>query len=300
MMAAAVLYGAFLMRFALFLLGAVITLLASGCAGVQRVSKLAAIPAPVITSDAVRESLPNDYLRVSFLPAGVKVTSLSRPGAIRAFTTATPLFVPPLKLSDLPYYSGLVNDDTKVLVAMRCKPPHPEVVDAVLATWPNVFAAIQRDVPLESSSCTSDTANTATQAACFAKNYSDPPQTTVPSSLAHTFSYAGTIYDTDHAALAKWLQDNYGIFPAFSGIGYSVKDSYSLGSQPMNSQQILVKSISSEYILKNVSLSDAGCHCISVAPYPERSQDRLDPDFIDKVGGDGTCTSVESLKKSKH
>jgi len=36
---------------------------------------------PIVVSDAVRESLPNDYLRVSFLPAGVKVTSLSRPGA---------------------------------------------------------------------------------------------------------------------------------------------------------------------------------------------------------------------------
>lgn len=48
--------------------------------------------APVVVDDTVREAQPNDYLRVSFVPAGVKVTTLSRPGALRAFATATPLF----------------------------------------------------------------------------------------------------------------------------------------------------------------------------------------------------------------
>jgi hypothetical protein len=96
-------------------------------------------------------------------------------------------------------------------------------------------------------------------------------------------------------ALAKWLQSNYGIYPAFAGTGYSVKDSYSLDTQPMTSQQIMVKSISSEYILKNVSLADAGCRCISVAPYPGRSNDPVDPDFIAQAGGDGVCKSVDRL-----
>jgi len=282
------------MRFALSLACAAVALLASGCAA-HRVSAVSAVPPPVVVADQVRESLPNDYLRVSFLSPGTRVTSLSRPGALRAFATATPLYSPPLKLEELPYYSGLVNDDKNVLVAMRCRPPHPETVDALLATWPNVFLAIQRDVPLNPDACTAQSSDTATQAACFAKAFSDSPATAVPTSLAHTFSYAGILYDSDHAALAKWLQDNYGIFPAFSGMGYSVKDSYSLSSQPMTSQQILVKSVSSEYILKNASLADAGCRCISVAPYPGRSSDRLDPDFVAQKGGDGVCKSVERL-----
>jgi len=122
----------------------------------------------------------------------------------------------------------------------------------------------------------------------------------VPSALARVFSYAGALYDAEHAPMAKWLQDNYGIFPAFAGSGYSVKDSYSLTTDPMSSQQILVKSVSSEYILKNVSLSEAGCRCISVAPYPVRSEDRLDPDFITKEGGDGACTSVPRLRANSH
>jgi hypothetical protein len=285
------------MRFALSLICASIALLASGCAA-RRVTVATAVPPPVVISDTVREVQPNDYLRVSFLPAGVEATSLSRPGALRAFATATPLFSPPLRIEELPYYSGLVNDDKNVLVAMRCRPQHPEKVDAMLATWPDVFLAIQHDVPLDPGACMGEPSNTATQAACFAKGFSDPPAASVPTALAHTFSYAGTLYDADHTKLAKWLQDNYGIFPAFSGIGYSVKDSYSLSSQPMTSQQILVKSVSSEYILKNVSLSDAGCRCISVAPYPGRSNDRLDPDFIAKAGCDGACKPVGRLEVS--
>jgi hypothetical protein len=243
--------------------------------------------------------LPNDYLRVSFLPAGVSVTSLSRPGGIRAFATATPLYVPPMRLKDFPYYSGLVNNDANLLVAMRCRPPQPEKVDAVLATWPNVFLAIQRDVPVDAATCSGPPAATATQVACYAHAFSDPPATIVPSALAHVFSYAGALYDAEHAPLAKWLQDNYGIFPAFAGSGYSVKDSYSLSSEPMTSQQILAKSVSSEYILKNVSLADAGCRCISVTPYPGRSDDRLDPDFIARAGGDGACTVVHRLRTTK-
>lgn len=282
------------MRSAFFLVCSCLGFFAIGCAA-HRAGTANLVPAPVVISDSVRESLPGDYLRVSFLPGGTAVTSLSRPGALRAFTTATALYSPPLELADMPYYSGLVNGDEKVLVAMRCRPPHPEVVDAVLATWPNVFLAVQRDVPLTSNACAATSTDAATQMACFAKAFSDPPATKVPSSLAHTFNYAATLYDADHAALAQWLQSNYGIYPAFSGMGYSVKDSYSIDKQPMSAQEVLVKSVSSEYILKNVPLADAGCRCISVAPYHGRSNDPVDPEFISQAGGDGVCKSVDRL-----
>jgi hypothetical protein len=277
----------------LSLSGAVIFVL-SGCAA-HRVATPSSVATAVVVSDGVRQASPNDYLRVSFLPAGVEVTSLSRPGALRAFTTATALYAPPLKLADFPYYSGLVNDDAKTLVAMRCRPPRPETVDAVLATWPNVFLAIQRDVPFQPGACDRQPADAATQMACFARAFSDPPAAAVPASLAHTFSYAATLHDGGHAALAQWLQNNYGIYAAFAGTGYSVKDSYTLATQPMTSQQILIKSISSEYLLKNVSLADAGCRCISVAPYSGRADDPVDPDFIAQAGGDGACKPVNRL-----
>lgn len=156
-----------------------VTLLLSGCAA-HRASMAPAGAAPVVISETVREALRGDYLRVSFLLAGVKVTTLSAPGALRAFTTATTLYSPPLELADMPDYSGLVNVDEKVLVAMRCRPQHPETVDAVLATWPNVFLATQRDVQLNPGACSAESANTATQMACFAKAFSDPPAAKVP------------------------------------------------------------------------------------------------------------------------
>ncbi|HWF04283.1 MAG TPA: hypothetical protein VHA06_11375 [Candidatus Angelobacter sp.] len=283
------------MRSAFFVACSAVILL-SGCA-VHRTGAANSTQAPVIVFNSVRESLPGDYLRVSFLPAGVAVTSLSRPGALRAFTTATVLYLPPLKLAEMPYYSGLANNDQNTLVAMRCRPTNPETVDAVLATWPNIFSAVQRDVPLPPGACDAPK-DTATQMACYAKGFTDHAVTKVPPALAHTLSYAAMLYDNDHIPLAQWLQNNYGIYPAFSGLGYSVKDSYSLDSQPMTSQQMLVNSISSEYVLKNVSLADAGCRCISVAPYAGRSNDLIDPDFIAKAGGDGTCKTVDRLSAS--
>jgi hypothetical protein len=286
------------MRSAFFLVCCYVVL-ATGCAAHHRAATPNSIqmppPAPVVISGSARESLPGDYLRVSFLPPGTAVTNLSRPGALRAFTTATTLYSPPLKLADMPNYSGLVNNDAKMLVAMRCRPSNPEAVDAVLATWPNVFLVVQRDVPVTSGACSATPTDPATQMACFAKAFSDPPATKVPSSLAHTFNYAATLYDAKHEVLAQWLQNNYGIYPAFSGMGYSVKDSYSIDQQPMSSQEVLVKSVSSEYILKNVPLAEAGCRCISVAPYPGRSNDRVDPDFISQAGGDGVCKAVDRL-----
>lgn len=252
--------------------------------------------APVVVSDSVRETLPNDYLRITFVPAGVTVTTLSRPGSLRAFATATPLYSPPLKLADFPTYSGLINNDADVLVAMRCRPRHLKTVDAVLATWPNVFLAVQRDVALNPNDCSAPPADASTEMACFAHAFSDLPSAAVPTALSHTFSYAATLYDGSHDVLATWLQSNYGIYPAFAGTGYSVKDSYFLSStSPLTSQQILVKSISSEYILKNVTLAEGGCTCLAVPPYHGRANDRVDPDFIAVAGGYGVCAPVNRL-----
>lgn len=275
-----------------------VAMAASGCA-VQHAAAPATAPAvataPVLAVGAVRESLPNDYLRVTYVPAGVQVTSLARPGALRAFATATPLYAPPLTLAELPLYSGLVNNDQNVLMAMRCQPHDPAAVDALLATWPNVFAALKRDVPLKPGACMSESADPATELACYARGYTDAASSTVPPALAGTLDYAAKLFDAQHAPLAAWLKSNYGIFPAFSGLGYSVKDSYYLDTRPMTVQQMLVESISPEYILKNVSLAAAGCRCIAVPPYPGRAQDRLDPAFIQQAGGDGACKTVPRL-----
>jgi hypothetical protein len=270
---------------------------AGSFAQASREAKKPAEDAATIT-DNLRETTPNDFLRVTYVPAGVSVTSLARPGALRAFATATGFYLPSMPLKEFPTYSGLVNDDTQTLVALRCRPPHPEAVDAVLATWPNLFLAIGRDVHRDPAECSaaSNASDPELQAFCFAHAYSDPAGSTAPKTLAATFDYAALAFDAQHTQLAAWLRGQYGVFPAFSGLGFSVKDSYFLDKQPMDAAQLLAKSVSPEYVLKNVSLKEAGCSCISVAPYPGRADDLLDPEFIRRAGGDGECKAVKSLK----
>lgn len=253
-------------------------------------------PDAVAITDQVREGTPNDFLRVTFVSAGTPVTTLARPGSLRAFATATAFYEPALALKDFPLYSGLVNDDTKTLVAMRCQPPQAETTDAVLATWPNLFAAVQRDLGIDPKACDGSVNDDDTRAFCFAHAFRDDAGDNVPLSLAHSLDYAARAFE-GYSPVAAWLKNKYGVFPAFSGLGFSVKDSYYLDSQhPMSTQQILAKSISPEYILKNVSLKDAGCRCINVAPYEGRSGDALDPEFIRKAGGDGECKAVSRLE----
>lgn len=253
--------------------------------------------APVVVTESARDTLPNDYLRVGFMPSGRTVTSIGKPGARRAFVTATPLYEPPLNVASYPSYSGLVDDEKNMLVAMRCRPPQPGKVDAVLATWPNIFDAITRDVPAPPGACLVPPANLDIEMSCYAAGFDQAESfKAAPKALEYTFHYAGRIFDPDHVALAKWLADYYGIWPAFAGTGYSVKDSYTLDdTHRMTPEQMLVKSASSEYVLKNVSLADAGCRCITVDPYPGRASDPIDPEFIEKAGGDGVCTAVKKL-----
>ena len=272
--------------------------LPGGWAQVDPGAKKAVKDATQIT-DATREDTPNDFLRVTFVSAGTPVTTLNRPGSLRAFATATAFYEPPLTLKEFPLYSGLVNDDSKTLVAMRCQPPRRETTDAVLATWPNVFAAIQRDLGIDPAKCDAPAADDDTRAFCFAHSYTNEAGDNVPISLAHSMSYASKAFEA-YSPLAAWLKNKYGIFPAFSGLGFSVKDSYYLDAQhPMSTQQILAKSISPEYVLKNVSLKAAGCRCISVAPYEGRANDPLDPEFVWSAGGDGECKAVSKLETAK-
>jgi hypothetical protein len=286
------------MRARLFL-SCVSVVVLSGCAGhkaARMTPPTGSTAAPAVVVDSVREALLNDYMRVSFLTPGTPVTTIARPGALRGFVTATVLYSPPLTVTAYPTYSGLVNDDSKVLVAMRCKPADATAVDATLATWPNVFAAVVKDVPVDPGECDAVPSDPGKQVACYAKRFGDPADTSVPAALARTFEYAGTIYDGKHTAWAQWLQSSYGIYAAFAGTGYSVKDSYFIDKQPMTSQQILVKSVSSEYLLKNVTLEEAGCRCISVPKYDGRASARLDPEFVWEQGGDGSCKSVDRLR----
>lgn len=261
-------------------------------------------PAAVVLDGIVREAVPNDYLRVLFIPPNKSgdptpvVTQIGLPWNLRAFATATPLYQPPLTVEELPLFSGLVDNESQYMVALRCRPPQPTKVDAILATWPNVFAALPVDTKLDPAACTANPTDPGIQTACYAAAFKplDTASAAVPPALARVFDYAAVLFDTNHAAQAKWLKGAYGIYPAFAGTGYSVKGSYYLdGNHPMTTASMLSSSISPEYLLKNVSLADAGCSCITVPPYTGRNKARLDPNFIDQAGGAGSCNVVQKL-----
>ena len=218
--------------------------------------------------------------------SGDPVTSLGRSGALRAFMTATSFFQPALPLGQTATYPGLEEQPAQDLVVLRCIPPEREKVDAILATWPNVFAAVQRDLGSQGFTCpyTGDSADH--EIYCIAKQFDDTPSGVVVTTLANVLATANTLFDPAHPELARWLKTYYGIYPPFSGLGFSVKDSYRLSSSnPTTSAEVLQKSVVPEYLLANVSLSDAGCRCIRVAPYEGRDQANLEPDFVWNKGG---------------
>jgi hypothetical protein len=258
------------------------------------------VPSPAVVSDNVRESIPTDFIRVAFIdPARLpiaKLTTLAGPRK-RAFVTATVLFEPPLPLQAYPEYSGLGYSDSLELIAFRCRLPNAPAAEATLATWPNVFKLVQEDVPVTDTVCNAPLTDIGQQVACYARAYQDKPEATVPAALTDVFSYAAALFQPPNSMESVWLKNTYGIYPAFAGSGYSIKDSQDLDpAHPMAAQEVLVKSVSSEYLVKNLPLADLGCRCIAVPPYPGRASDPLDPNFIAQAGGDGVCTEVPKLQ----
>src|SRR2546425_845258 len=147
---------------------------------VRVVPALAAEPPAAITDQSRDVDQTNDFLRLIFLPPGVKPTTLGAPAALRVFVGASTFFRPPLSVAD--------------------------------------------------------------------------------------------------PARADVVRRRYGIFPAFSGLGFSVKGSGD--GAPMLGADILRRSVVPEYLLKNVTLAAGGCRCISVPPYPGREAAPLDPEQI--------------------
>lgn len=270
---------------------AILLLLAASCG--ETSASAQSVSVAEITDASRDTTQTNDFLRYSYVSSGTSVTTLGRPGALRAFFTVTAFFHSPPPLQEAVTYPGLADQPAQDLVVLRCIPPDKSKVDAILATWPNVLAAVQRDLADQHPSCPYSGNTGANEVYCIAQSYSDTPNSNVTAALANTYDTANTLFDAAHPERASWLKTNYGIYPAFSGLGFSVKDSYFLSlDNPMTSAQMLQKSVAPEYLLQNVSLSDAGCRCIRLAPYTGRSEATIDPDFVWKNGGQGSCTTV--------
>jgi hypothetical protein len=242
----------------------------------------------------------NDFLRIMFLPPKTSVTTLGKPGtALRVFFSPSQMFSPPVSLEEAVGYLGLVDQSDRGLFILRCKPPN-SVTDPVLATWPQVFALLKTDL-MHKVDCAHQGRNVEDRLFCAAQRFEDIPQGSASASIENTFLAVANLVGDRNSPEADWLKTHYGISAAFDGVGYSVKDSYSLdNSNPATSEQVLQRSIVSEYLLRNTSVQDAGCRCISVEPYSSRKHDPLDPEFVWRMGGQGNCREVARLKTDRH
>ena len=272
-------------------------------------------PAALVTDDTrVSDSdsgfaLASDFERVFYPKDTEIVVKLGRDNGVqrRAFLSATVLYQPPLKVEEVVHYAGGDPNPTRDLVAMRCRPADPAKVEPLLATWPNVFKAVLADlgsiyVPSDCPSGPADPVDR--QVYCTALNFSDQADTKVPLALsnaiaagAETFTLQGAPFQpTGSKAGADVLYDLYGIGYGFSGLGFSVKNSFLAGkSVALTAGQALEQSVVSEYLLKNVTLADASCRCIRVKPYSNRDQSPLNWDAVWGVGEPNQCAVLTKL-----
>ncbi len=265
-----------------------------------------AAPPPATVVDNTRVSDPitgfainDDFTRVLFTNKPAPVTNIGRTDKVyqgklvqaRAFMSATKLYQPALPAIDDAHFVG--SDDpgssTYDLVAMRCKPSDPSQVQPRMASWPNVFAMATSDLadlmgytPADCPTPDLDSTYPVDQRVyCASQGFSDQENTQVPLVLQNTVDTGATIFQftgtpflpTTSTTGANVLYDLYGIGPAFSGLGYSVEDSYLVskgGNVPLTAAQALEQSVVTEYMVMNVPLKDANCRCVRVTPYPNR------------------------------
>lgn len=126
---------------------------------------------------------------------------------------------------------------------------------------------------------------------CRGPSSVDTPTSQITVGIANTFALAAQIFEDPQ--LAATVRRLYGIFPAFSGLGYALKGS--ANDAALTDQEALRNAIAPEYLVKNVSFPEGNCRCIIVRPYPGRSLEPIDLDFVWREGGTNSCRFVNRL-----
>ena len=295
-----------------------------------------AAPPPATVVDSTRVSgfvtgfaSNNDFTRVIFTNKPAPVTNIGRTDKTyqgkllqaRAFMSATILYQPPLPAIDDAHFIG--SDDpgssSYDLVAMRCEPSDRSQVQPRVASWPNIFAMATSDLadlmgytPDDCPTPDLDASYPVDQRVyCASQSFSDLKDTKVPLVLQNAVDTGATIFQFTGAAFladpyaktgADVLYDLYGIGPAFSGLGYSVEDSYLVsrgGNVSLTATQALEQSVVTEYMVMNVPLKDANCRCVRVTPYGNRDTSLLNWNHVWAAGKldptDGHCVARAKL-----
>jgi hypothetical protein len=246
----------------------------------------------LVVDRALDASRTEDFLRIVFLPSNVDPTTLGAPAAVRVFVGASAYFTPALALAEVADFFGVPEAADLDLIGLRCQPDDGGALDAQLATWPNAFAIIRSDLGSQYTCPPPPDAPPENAVYCIAAAYVDEPATVTARPLTAALEIGAGLLE-DHAT-ADIVRRRYGIYPAFSGLGLTVRGS--ADGRPFTAAEALQASVSPEYLVRNATLSAAGCRCIRVAPYAGRGMDPLDPQFIRRAGGAGRCRSVPRLR----
>ncbi len=232
--------------------------------------------------------------------------------------SAAVLYKPPLPAIDDAHFVG--GDDpnpaTNDLVAIRCRPSNPGQLQARIASWPNVFTDATEDLAnlmgYTRADCTDLGANlTVDQLVyCASQGFSDQKNVMVPLALQNAVDTGAGVFQLNGAPFpptgsttgANVLFDLYGIGSGFSGLGYSVEDSFLVaqgGNVALTANQALEQSVVTEYLVLNLPLTGANCRCIRATPYDGRDQSPLNWNRVWSKGklnpSDGSCVTRARL-----
>jgi hypothetical protein len=249
----------------------------------------------------------NDFERIIYVSPTQTVTTIGRNNNVqkRAFMSATIYYEPAMPVQDVVRYVGSDANPAYDLVAMRCRPRDPTKTQARLATWPNVFKSLVDDLGYSSTACPAAPGDTVDKKVyCAAFSFSDQSNTQVPLTLAAMMNAGvdllqltgGAFPPTGSTSGANVLYDLYGIGYAFSGLGFSVKNSYLSGHNlPLTSAQALAQSVVPEYLVMNVTLAEGGCRCIRVKAYSNRDEQFIDWNRVFEEGSEDSCAALNQL-----
>jgi hypothetical protein len=260
------------------------------------------LQSPAVITDQSRQSpYYNDFLREIYVIPGTDVDTLGKKNGkqIRAFFGNTKFYFPPITPAAIAKYAGGTNNPANDLVVMECRPTDTTTVDAMLVTWPILAQFLVDDLP-SVSDCTK-AMTTADKAWCIANAFKDDSvdvagQTPMPLviTLYNAIKLGKDLFAINNGDGANLLYDLYGIGYGHSGLGFAVNGS---ASGTFNAAQTLEDSVVPEYLLKNVTLEQANCHCVQVPSYDNRDNQPLSPSFVWNRGtlDNGYCRTVKRI-----
>jgi hypothetical protein len=269
--------------------------------GIATAASAFAFPtAAAIISEGTRQPQYNDFLRLIYANLPSPPATLGGPNAYRVFFGATAFYQPPIQVAQIANFSGIPVDPTKDLYVLRCIPSSNSEADPTLAVWAQVIKRIQDDY--ETHPPAPNTTDEAIQS--IAQNFVDIESQVVDLALNNALNTAVQFFEEYPAGssspifsatdMQRQMSTRFGTFTAFTGLGYAAEGTAT--SPALDSESTSRAMVIPDFILKNVTLAEAGCRCIQVpSTVPNRDSSKLDPNFVWRFGGDGFCRKVRFL-----